>query len=339
MHDESRLAHKRLVLEFNARLLATPSNRPADVAAALGALAGSGFGWHGSHPLNALEGLEAFASGFWLPLRAAVPDIGRRNDLLFAGAFQGRDWVCSTGYYSGTFKGEWLGIPATGGVVNIRFGEFAAIKDGKVEEIRVILDLIDVMRQAGIRVLAPSLGIEGLVPGPATQDGLVMAADPAESAKTLALVEAMIGGLGRFDGESLGSMGMERFWHDDMMWYGPSGIGTTRGISGFQNFHQRPFLEALPDRKGGNHIARFAEGAYCGSTGWPSMRATHLGGGWMGLPPTGRRLEMRIMDFWRREGGKLAENWVFIDLIDVLRQMGFDVFKRLAEQRLGGGWH
>ncbi|RME63214.1 MAG: polyketide cyclase, partial [Alphaproteobacteria bacterium] len=215
----------------------------------------------------------------------------------------------------------------------------ARIAEGKIREVRVILDILDVMRQAGIRVLAPSLGVEGLVPGPATQDGIILApADPAESQRSLALVEAMIfEGLSVYDKQDLASMGMERYWHPNMMWYGPSGIGTTRGITGFQRFHQRPFLAALPDRKGGNHLARFAEGAYCASTGWPSMHATHTGGGWLGLPPTGRRLEMRIMDFWRRDGDLLAENWVFIDLIDVLRQMGFDVFERLREQLQGGG--
>jgi hypothetical protein len=35
------------------------------------------------------------------------------------------------------------------------------------------------------------------------------------------------------------------------------------------------------------------------------------------------------MDFWRREGGLLRENWVFIDLLDLLGQMGLDVMARM----------
>ncbi|HET7627381.1 MAG TPA: hypothetical protein VFK44_03235 [Bacillales bacterium] len=35
------------------------------------------------------------------------------------------------------------------------------------------------------------------------------------------------------------------------------------------------------------------------------------------------------MDWWRREGELLAENWVFIDMIDVLLQLDIDIFERL----------
>lgn len=41
---------------------------------------------------------------------------------------------------------------------------------------------------------------------------------------------------------------------------------------------------------------------------------------------------MRVMDFWRREGDLLAENWVLIDIVDIFRQFGVDLFARLAEQ-------
>jgi hypothetical protein len=35
------------------------------------------------------------------------------------------------------------------------------------------------------------------------------------------------------------------------------------------------------------------------------------------------------MDFWRVEGDRLAENWVLIDLLDFLAQLGYDVDKVL----------
>ena len=46
-------------------------------------------------------------------------------------------------------------------------------------------------------------------------------------------------------------MEMNKFWHPKMNWYGPSGIGTGRGIEGFRNWHQIPYLKAIPDRRGG----------------------------------------------------------------------------------------
>jgi len=41
---------------------------------------------------------------------------------------------------------------------------------------------------------------------------------------------------------------------------------------------------------------------------------------------------MRVMDFYRREGDLIVENWVPIDMIHVLLQTGYDVFDELQSQ-------
>lgn len=56
------------------------------------------------------------------------------------------------------------------------------------------------------------------------------------------------------------------------------------------------------------------------------MHGTHSVGGWLGLPPTNQTLELRVIDIWRREGNLLKENWVGIDIIQMCKQMGLDVF-------------
>ena len=284
--------------------------------------------WHGPHPINALQGGLTVLAGFWEPFLNAFPDVERRDDILIAGAFNDGIWIGATGHYTATFAHDWLGIQATGGAVNIRYGEFSRMQAGKVHEVYFILDILDLMRQAGCwpRMVPASRGLTDQVPGPATRDGVVLAPSaPAEGECSLDLVMAMIHGLLKdYDGKTLESMAQERFWHPNMMWYGPAGIGTSRGLKGFQDVHQRPFLAAFPDRMGGDHKARIAEGAYVASTGWPSVRATHLGP-WQGCPPTGRKIGMRVMDFWRREDNLLRENWVFIDMIDLLLQMDVDV--------------
>jgi len=287
--------------------------------------------WYGPHPINDLHGSDTLIASFWSPLLAAVPDLERRDDIVIANSFKGGDWIGATGHYTGTFTSNWLGIPATGGVVNIRYGEFSRIEAGKVREVYLILDLLDVMRQAGCwpRELPVGRGVADRVPGPATRDGVTLeTAAPGESEQSLRLVEAMIAGLMQYDQKSLESMGMERFWHPGMMWYGPAAIGTSRRLKGFQDVHQRAFLQAFPDRIGGNHKARIGDGAYVGSCGWPSINATHRGS-WLGHPATNRRITMRVMDFWRREGTLLRENWVFIDQIGLLLQLDVDVMSHL----------
>jgi hypothetical protein len=42
---------------------------------------------------------------------------------------------------------------------------------------------------------------------------------------------------------------------------------------------------------------------------------------------------MRVADWWRREGDRLAQNWVFIDLPHLFLQMGLDLFARLQTER------
>ena len=48
----------------------------------------------------------------------------------------------------------------------------------------------------------------------------------------------------------------------------------------------------------------------------------------MGMPATGKPGDMRVIDIYRREGGKLSENWVFIDLLHFWNQQGVDVLAR-----------
>jgi SnoaL-like domain len=129
----------------------------------------------------------------------------------------------------------------------------------------------------------------------------------------------------KFDGQ-LKTMNMRDFWVPDFWWYGPGPIGSFRGFPDYERGHAGPFLTAFPDRVGGNHRARISDGDFIASTGWPSITATHKGSGWLGIDATNTPITMRVMDFWRARGGLLAENWVMIDIPDLLFQIGIDVF-------------
>lgn len=287
--------------------------------------------YRGSRPVNDVAGREAALAAALRPLVAALPDVERRDDILIAAMFEGSPWIAATGHYCGTFAAPLFGIPPTGHVAFLRYGEFYRLaEDGLVAEIIAIWDMIDLMRQAGVDPLPRWPGVPMLIPGPETRDGVDLTGiDAAGGRETQTLVEAMIGGLMQYDGQSLDSMGQERFWSESMLWYGPGGIGSNRRLKGFQDFHQRPFLTAFPDRRGGNHRARVGDGSYMATTGWPSIRATHAGP-YLGEPASGRAITMRVMDWWRRDGDRLAENWVFIDIPDLFAQFGRDLFAEMA---------
>jgi hypothetical protein len=192
------------------------------------------------------------------------------------------------------------------------------------------------MMQAGAWPLAPSLGREWHVPGPATQDGFVPGPhDKDAGARSCRHVLEMLDAMKRHPlhgGPDI--MEMERYWHPRMNWYGPSGIGTGRGVAGFRNWHQIPFLAAMPDRGqavDGIEYHFFGDRNYAAVTGWPNMVQTLTHGGWMGIAPAGRRITLRSLDFWRIESGLIRENWVLVDLLDVYDQLGVDVFERMRE--------
>ena len=327
------IADKRFVREALGALAAAS---PARLAHTLEAAYHTDAGWRGSHPLNEMTGTAAMAAKVWLPLLKAFPDLERRDTILVGGDSDGARKIAAVGHYLGTFREDWLGIPATGRPVYLRYGEVHELRAGKIAQSTVLIDVLDVMRQAGFWPIAPSLGTEEQWPCPFTADGIVLSEqDPAVSQASLAQTLAMHASLGAYDDHAgLGRAGLlnmpqKQHWHEKMMWYGPAGIGTTRGLQGFVDYHQLPFRIAFPNRHGGNHHIRIGDGPYSVTGGWPSVFAEHLGGGFLGVAPTRRKVTMRVMDFYLHHEGLIRENWVPIDIIDLLLQMDVDVFARM----------
>ncbi|WP_293755405.1 ester cyclase [uncultured Paraglaciecola sp.] len=283
-------------------------------------------------PMNKLHGIDAIKEHYWNVLSQSLDNLERRPFIEFDSIDNNHKWIAATGYFIGDFVNDLLGIPATKKPVYLRFTEMLQLQNEKIINYYIIIDFLDVMNQAGVNPLRKSLGHDGLMMPPSTMDGL----NPVESyvdqnQQSEQLVLSMLEELGRFDGKSLVSMQLENYWHPDFMWYGPAGIGTTRGISDFRKNHQGPFVFSFPDRVVDHKAAIIKKGNYVSTGGWPHMHGTHLTGGWLGLPPSGIKLELRVIDIWRRENHLLKENWVGIDIIHMCKQMGLDVFAMMKD--------
>lgn len=293
---------------------------------------------HLCHPFGDLVGPDALYDTAFAPLFSAIPDLERRDLIVTAGQTKAGDsWIGTCGFYTGVFLAPFMDIPPSGHQIGMRYHEFFRIRDNAIVEMQAIWDLPSLMMQARAWPMAPSLGREWLVPGPAMQNGLSpVPADITNSETSLSIVLDMLTHLSQHPSQGGPEvMKAEQFWHPRMSWYGPAGIGTARGIAGFRHWHQIPFLKAMPDRCGGTiktadtHF--FAEGDFVAVTGWPNMEMTVTGDGWLGIAPTGHKITMRSLDFWRVEKGLIRENWVLVDLLDVYHQIGVDVFARLRE--------
>lgn len=309
----------------------------ASVKSALDALIAPDAVVHMPWPFGTLSGPQALYETCYAPLLQAMPDLERRDWIVIGGDTErGDNWIGCGGHYVGTFVAPFLDIPPTGHLTHMRFHEFYRFEDCQVVEIQTLWDLPEVLMQANAWPMAPSLGREFCVPAPATQDGMSMESrDKPLSDICCAHIVDMLTHMKRHPAEGGPEvMEMPRFWHPRMNWYGPAGIGTGRGIAGFRNWHQIPFLNAMPDR--GQYVDEityhfFADGNYAAVTGWPNMIQTLSDDGWMGIAPVDKKITMRSLDFWRLEDGLIRENWVMVDLLDVYQQLGVDVFARLRE--------
>lgn len=289
---------------------------------------------HMCHPFGDLMGPDALWSTCIEPLHAAMPDLERRDMIVLAGTTpEGRDWIGCMGNYMGTFIAPFMGIPPTGHLAHMRYHEFYQLKDGKITSMQAIWDMPELMMQTSAWPMAPQLGKFLCTPAPMSGDGLNVSGD---GQVTMDHVMGMLTALCKYPSDpDPGVMELDEFWHPRFNWYGPAGIGTMRGISGFRNWHQIPFLRGMPDRKldamGDLMSEWFGQGEYVCETGWPNMRLTLSDDGWMGIAPAGKEVLLRSLDFWRMENGLIRENWVLVDLLDLYAQVGVDVFARLRE--------
>jgi len=321
---------KSLILSFYDELEAANAD---SVRKVISQFTNTDFQWYGVYPFNEQNGGDAVAEVFWIPFLSAWSNVQRRQDVFLAGTSEidNTDWVISMGHFMGLLDGNWLGFPASRKIAFLRYADFNCIKDGKIIRSSFFCDLIGFMHQLGINPLPPQTGASFIYPGPRTHDGLLFEPqDQRESRKTLELVNRMIGDLSdlnKNENDSPSPDLLKKTWHDDMIWYGPAGIGASYTIPRYQEQHQLPFRRGLKDKVFNGHICRFAEGNYAGFFGWPNLTNTATGG-FLGLPASGTPADMRVVDIYRRQGEKLSENWVLIDLPWWLKQQGVDVLER-----------
>ena len=325
-------SEKRVVRDYYEALDAADDDNITDVLVKFTA---DNYIWRAFHPFNIQTEAESVSSIFWQPFRKSIQHVQRRMDVFFAGKnfIDNGDtvWVCSMGHLMGLFDNPWLGIQPTDKLIMLRYAEFHKIEDGKISETAFYFDIPHLMIQAGYQPFKNPTAMHLVQPGPETHDALLFADAPAsEGQETMDVMHAMISDLGTWQSGLPLEEELARTWHKDMTWWGPAGIGATYTIERYAKQHSGPFRAAFTDRSGTGHIARIAEGHYSGFFGWPNFLAKPSAG-FMGLPPSNKLCEFRVIDIYRREGKKLKENWIFIDMLHFFKQQDVDILANLQE--------
>lgn len=146
--------------------------------------------------------------------------------------------------------------------------------------------------------------------------------DSSKTEQTRAVIEGMVDGLNDHRINDIGE-----FFSQSFRWMGNFGCGRKDGLREFQDNWQRPFQSAFSDKVCIDE-ARLFDGEWSAAFG--RQEAVHSGE-FMGIEPTGKKVEIRYMDFWKVIDGKIVDNWVMVDFPHVMSQLGVDVFN-------GQGW-
>ena len=146
--------------------------------------------------------------------------------------------------------------------------------------------------------------------------------DLSKTEETLEVIDTMVDGLNDHDIENMG-----RFFAESFRWMGNAGCGFKNGLKEFQDHWQKPFQAAFSDKICIDE-ARLTQGQWCAAFG--RQEAIHSGP-FMGIEPTGKKVIIRYMDFWKVEDGKIVDNYVTVDFPSIMLQLGVDPFS-------GHGW-
>lgn len=106
------------------------------------------FRWMGNYGCGTKPGLKAFRNNWQLPLRAAFTERTYCDEARVA---QG-EWVSAFGFIEATHSGTFMGIPATGKRVIIKYMDFWHVKEKRIADNWVSVDFPYLLVQLGVDV-------------------------------------------------------------------------------------------------------------------------------------------------------------------------------------------
>ena len=321
---------KKLILDFFNDLDSAKNEELVDI---IFKYTSDNFYMRCTHPFNEIKGAENIANQLWLPIRDSFKPIQRRLDIFYAGENSLEEncevWVTSMGHLMGVFNKSFFGLQPNYKSSLLRFAEFYKVEENKITEGAIFLDIFNLMQQLGLSFIPESTGLVCVTPGPMNHKGLKFdISDIGEGVKTLNLIHRMRDRLVKGSKMKSFEKELKLDWKEDMIWWGPGGIGASYTIDGYRKGHTKPFEEGLEFIKFNGHILSSAEDDLGGWFGWPNLIMKSKGG-YLGLASASNiESEMRVVDLYRRDGDKIAENWIFIDHLHFLKLLGIDLLEK-----------
>jgi len=250
------------------------------------------------------------------------------NQLIFASE---EETATTTTYAKTRWRGDIGTVPGSdkfGQETTHRIYDFYMMRGDKICYNWMLLDMVEIMYEAGFRVLPKSELREGWVSPPAAMDGIPAPisrlVNPIDGPSAKILVEeALLHDI--IYGSEPSSL-----WSDSMDWYGPFGIGYAPNKQDYEQFFLKPFREAFSERNIEINILT-CEGSYCGVNGF--IHGVHSGP-WLGEEATFLPVKIRFGFHYRvdLQHGAIPEGYALLDIPGAFIQMGVDLYSRLTPQ-------
>jgi len=216
-------------------------------------------------------------------------------------------------------------MPAT-----MRIFDFYLMRGNQIFYNWMLIDTVDLMLQAGHRVLPQSNLREGFVRPPNAMDGIPAPISRLSSLEDAAVAKEIVREALLFDltEDTTSSVSSPR-WADDLTWYGPVGFGLATNKREYEDTFIAAIRGAFSQRELQLDILT-CEGTYCGAHGYLHGINT---GDFLGEAASNKPVRLRFGLHWRVDValGLIPEGYAIFDLPGLFIQNGVDLYQRVKD--------
>lgn len=266
------------------------------------------------HPFNVVEGIDSMLKVFYHSFLDAFDIINQTPHHIIADFYKNEEWVSVIGTYKLKFHSDWIGIKATAGDVDLNYGAFHRIRDGKIVETRMLIDLLELLYRSDPKSLLKRMPFKNFISSKMSkvpeyyggQEDLIAFINIVRNSDEI----------------------YEKKLYEHFIFHGFSGFGTLKSKKSYLNTIHKPFRQSHKNLCMGHNDASVLSDDMCVCmTGWPGIEGFHYKSGWLNTKAVKKDIHIRIMEWWFIKDGAIYEKRVLIDQIDYLLQLGIDILE------------
>jgi len=284
--------------------------------------------WSPDDTMNNSTGLWEWFNNEHLPYMSAF-DNATFNQMIFAAE---ETTATTTTYANARWRGPLCTAEPSENMmpVTMRIFDFYLMREDKIFYDWMLIDTVDLMLQAGHRVLPKAALREGFVRPPNAMDGIPAPISRLTNMDDASIAKDIVSQALHYDLEAdITESTASPYWTEDMTWYGPVGFGMATNKVEYEENFIKVIREAFSDRHLDIDILT-CEGVYCGANGYLYGVNTGM---FLGEAPSNKEVRLRFGLHWRVDvqQGVIPEGYAIFDLPGFFIQNGINLYERAKD--------